>query len=420
MRRRAGDHRTSIGGGPRGARRRGSTLVWTTIGLIVLLAFASLAVDWGRVQLVRGEMRMAADAAARHAAQTFINSGNSVTAARAAAVDSADDNTADGARPVVLDPAADVRFGTWDAGTKTFTAASGIAESSATAVQVTARRTAARGNAVSLPFARVIGRTSSDVTVSAVARINSRRPGIVGLDYISMSGSSGLGNVTKSYRSKAGAFGSGTTTYSRGHITSNGNITLAGTTNINGDARPGVGMTTSLSGNAAVTGSRTPLSRALSYPNPDAGNVATVNNNASISPSLINSARDMTVTTVLTLPGGTYYLDDLVVASNGVLNFSGPATLYMTGNLEVKGALNTSGNVASNLRVYGIGSHTVDLTSNSTSYMDVYAPTHAFKMSGSSILCGSVVAKSVTMSGSAQVIFDESLTVSLPAVSIVQ
>src|SRR5688572_19678299 len=50
------------------ARRRGSALMYLTVTLVALVAFVSLAVDLGRVQLVRGELQLAADAAARHAA----------------------------------------------------------------------------------------------------------------------------------------------------------------------------------------------------------------------------------------------------------------------------------------------------------------------------------------------------------------
>ena len=382
------------------------------------MAFCSLAVDVGRVQLVKGELRAAADAAARHGAQTLMSS--TVSAARAAAVDSADDNNADGSNPIVLDPTQDVRFGTWNPTTKTFTVATGVAEASATAIEVTARRTVARGNPVKLVFARMIGRSTIDITARAVARVNTRRPGIVGLDFISMTGSSGVGNVTNSYRSKAGTFGAGTTTYSRGTIMSNGYINLAGNTTINGDARPGAGQSVTLSGSATVSGSKSQLTKPLDYPLPTAGTAATSNNNGSI-PSTFLSERDLTVaSSTLTLPGGTYYLDDVLIASNAVLNFSGPATVYLTGNMEVKGSVNTSGNNPNNLRILGLGYHTIDLTSSSNSYMDVYAPGYVFKMSGSSILCGSVVAKSVTLGGNANVIFDESLTVSAPGVSLVK
>lgn len=415
-----GSERPSVRRRP--AARRGSSLIWTMVVLVVLIGFCSLAVDLGRVQLVKGELRLAADAAARHAAHTFLNSG-SVSAARAAAVDSADDNTADGSNPVVLDPVADVRFGTYDTVAKTFTPAAAGTEATATAIEVTARRTTNRGNPVKLSFARVVGRQTFDVRAKAVARINSRRPGIVGLDSVTTTGSSGVGNVTNSYRSKAGAFVTGsTTTFGRGTIASNGNISLGGNTTINGDARPGVGKSVTLSGSASITGTRTALARPLDYPMPTAGTAATSNDNSSIPSSCINSGRDVEVggTGTLTLPGGTYYLDDLHVKAGATLAFSGAATICLTGNLRVDGQLNTTGSNPSNLRVICTGYQLIDMSSNVRAYMDLYAPGCAFTMSGSAVLCGSVVAKSVALTGNANVIFDESLTISLSAVSLVQ
>jgi hypothetical protein len=53
-------------------------------------------------------------------------------------------------------------------------------------------------------------------------------------------------------------------------------------------------------------------------------------------------------------------------------------------------------------------------------YANLYAPGSAFTMGGSATLGGSVVAKTVTMGGTARVLFDESLTITSPAVSLVQ
>ena len=74
-------------------RRRGTSLIWVVVTLPVLMGFCSLAVDWGRVQVVKTELRRAADAAARYAAPAL---SDGITAVRARAKDSADDNTADG------------------------------------------------------------------------------------------------------------------------------------------------------------------------------------------------------------------------------------------------------------------------------------------------------------------------------------
>src|SRR5688572_25321978 len=126
-------------------RRRGSALIWTTVVLTVLTAFCSLAVDLGRVQVVKTELRRTVDAAARYAAPAM---GQGIAAVRARAKDVADDNLADG-RPVILTDA-DIEPGHWIKGTRTFVP-NGLPND---AVRVTARRTGS--DAVPLMFARVL------------------------------------------------------------------------------------------------------------------------------------------------------------------------------------------------------------------------------------------------------------------------
>src|SRR3954462_2635270 len=81
-------------------RRRGTraafSLVWGIVCMVALLAFTSLAVDLGRVQVAKTELRRAADAAARYAV-----TGIRDNTVNAKAVAAAADNTVDGA-PLVL------------------------------------------------------------------------------------------------------------------------------------------------------------------------------------------------------------------------------------------------------------------------------------------------------------------------------
>src|SRR5437879_1496876 len=46
------------------SQRCGATIIYTTLGMGVLLGFGSLAVDFGRVQVVKTQLERAADAAA--------------------------------------------------------------------------------------------------------------------------------------------------------------------------------------------------------------------------------------------------------------------------------------------------------------------------------------------------------------------
>src|SRR5947199_273157 len=97
-------------------RRKGMGLIWAMTIILVLCAIASLAVDLGRVQLVKSQLRGAADAAALAAGDVLVKDPNS---ARATAIQIAAANKADGS-PVVLDATKDVEFGRWDAGSRQF------------------------------------------------------------------------------------------------------------------------------------------------------------------------------------------------------------------------------------------------------------------------------------------------------------
>lgn len=141
----------------------GVAAVWTLVSLVALSGVVSLAVDWGRVQVVKSELCAAADAAAR-AGASVASTTSSSDAIRAAAVAAAGYNSADGS-PVALSPSADVEVGAWDETSHTFTPGGWTFN----AVRVRARRTAQSGNAVPLMFGKLVGREASDVTVYAVA-----------------------------------------------------------------------------------------------------------------------------------------------------------------------------------------------------------------------------------------------------------
>lgn len=141
--------------------RRGVALIYVMGLFLALCGICSLAVDLARVQLAKGELQHAADAAARHACSALAR-GESF--ARANAYATAYANKCD-RQPVVLNDALDVEVGTWTAGTGTFA----VAAANQTAVKVTARRTSARGNPVGLVFASLIGQKTCDVEVRSIA-----------------------------------------------------------------------------------------------------------------------------------------------------------------------------------------------------------------------------------------------------------
>src|SRR5205814_6158621 len=234
-------------------RHSGIGMIYAIIIMVALCAICSFAVDYGRVQLVKTQLRAAADASALAPAQQLLSD---INAAPAVAASIARANLADG-NPVILDPTADVEIGSWDATTRSFTPLSGSARIGAKACRITARRTATRGNAIDLPFAKFVGKQYCDVTASAVAVAVPPRYAAIGLEYIKMGG-----NATNSYKNGVSGFGD------HGDIASNGDITLGGSSVVDGNAYPGVGKR--VIGAQHVTGTTTPLGAPLNYPPVDA------------------------------------------------------------------------------------------------------------------------------------------------------
>jgi Flp pilus assembly protein TadG len=376
-------------------RRRGAALIYLTVGMVAFAGFASLAIDVAHVWVVHSELQQAADAAARYG---LAGLATSVAQAQANAVAAAADNTADGTS-VTLNPSTDIDFGTWAAATKTFTVLTGAAQSGANAIRVRANRTAANGNAVSCFFGSVIGVSSADAHATSIGSVTGGY-GLVGLAGISMSGNSSI-----AYWSPTGV------TTPHGSIASNGNIILGGSTYIQGDARPGIGKSVSVSGSAAVTGSTTPLPANLSFPNASAGTAATVNNDSAAGVYWTSGTNDFSIngTASLTLPGGVYYFHNFNTGGNTNLTFSGPATVYVTGNVGIFGATVTASNLGKNLNIQVIGPGTVTVQNNSSIYMNLYAPQSPVTLSGSGAIYGSVLGWSINMTGSSSINYDLSL-----------
>lgn len=150
------------------SNRRGSALVYVTLGMVVLIGFASLAVDYARVQLVKGELQAAADAAARHAVTGLRTDTNT---AKANAIAAAQQNTAAGSA-VTLDSKDDIEFGVWDSNSRSFNVLNGSWQASATAVRITARCDAKRGSGVNTIFAGLFGISNFNVSAVAIGAIS--------------------------------------------------------------------------------------------------------------------------------------------------------------------------------------------------------------------------------------------------------
>lgn len=142
-------------------RSRGMSLIYGVALMVVLCGFASFAIDFGRVEMVRTELQRAADGAARYGAANLYNVLYGVSAATNTAIASAKENNVNG-KPCVLN-ASDVVIGKWNSTKHKFTASSDLTK--ANAVQVTTRAT------VALPFATVVGKSSIELSATSVVYV---------------------------------------------------------------------------------------------------------------------------------------------------------------------------------------------------------------------------------------------------------
>jgi Flp pilus assembly protein TadG len=145
-------------------RTRGMAMIYVLVSMTAMLGFCSLAVDLGRVQMVKTELRRAADAAAR-AACASLASGATKSSIRTVAANMAAANSADGTS-VAITKNTDVELINW-VGPGNFSVVNSVNQ--ANGVRVYCRRTKATSNAVSLTFASVLGASTCDVTASSIA-----------------------------------------------------------------------------------------------------------------------------------------------------------------------------------------------------------------------------------------------------------
>ena len=370
-------------------RRRGTALIYMTAAMVVFVAIVSLAVDVGHVRVVKNSLQHAADAAARYA--VFGLSTGGVTAARTNAVTAAGNNTADNTS-VVVDPNNDVEFGAWDSTAHSFTVLTGSAQSTANAVRVTCRRTAARGNPVPLWFAAVIGKTTADVTAKSIATVNSNPvSGFVGLSSVDVKNNVFMGSYDPSVTTTPTQANAN----SKAKVGSNGTVTGGNNSSIHGDVT--LGPSGSVSG-VGVTGSQQPQSTALAAPSLPAWSPQS-------NPGGISQV--YTVSSNKTLPGGSYWFTSLTVS--GTLTFSGPAVLYINGDADISGSIAPSSAVPSDLTIYQYGSHTFgDSNANGMSITaDVIAPGSDFVAKNNLNFYGSGIFNTISVWNNANFFYDQ-------------
>jgi hypothetical protein len=333
---------------------RGVTVIWAVIALTAITAIVSLAVDLGRVELVKTQLQRVADAAARYGAQG-LEAGNAVTYAQASAAE----QTVNGSSYSLL--SGDIVTGNWSG--SAFTAGG----TPSNAVKVTAVCTAARGNAVTLFFGRVVGQATCDVHATSVASYSDNATGgFIGLSSFTVKNNTFVGSYNSSNTTLPTHAGAG----NKGLVGSNGNVISGNNDLLQGDVL--LGPAGSVSG-FSISGATTTQSTPIAAPAMPAWSPGT-------NPGSIPSS--YTVSSSVTLPHGTYWFTSLTIPQSGTLSFDGPSTVYVNGSVDLLGSIIAYGSVPSNLKIYQYGSNTFGDPGGSanvtTIIADVVAPNANF------------------------------------------
>lgn len=208
-----------------------------------------------------------------------------------------------------------------------------------------------------------------------------------------------------------------------GTLGSNRNIRLTGSVTVLGDAQPGPGYGVSTTGSVYVEGSTAPRDA----PEP----LAPINYEPPIGSS---GNLTYTGTSSVSWGAGTYRYNKLTMTGQSTLTINGDVILYIDGNLSLtggskliladgasltihhngsnfaltgSGVLNTS-QKPEKLKVYTQASN-VSFTGNSGFYGAIYAPNGNIRPTGTSDLFGSIIGRTITITGSAEFHYDEDL-----------
>lgn len=363
--------------------RRGAVLIYVTVGMVAMLGFVSLAVDWGHVRVVKTQLQGAVDTAARWAA-TGAADGTYFTLAQNAASLNSVDNVA-----LVLQ-SSDVQVGNW----------SGSAFVSGgtpnNAVQITGRHAKASSTAVNLYFAKVFGLNSIDVTATAIAYATATDPaGLIGLSSITVHDNA----FVASYDSSVTTTPTQTSYNSNAAVESNGPIT-----GHNGDV---------VHGNATLgpSGSVSSISVLGSTKNGATITASTVTAQTVTNPGGVSQTPSLASGQSVTWPGGTYYFTSLTLQDNNTINFSGPAVIYLDGSATIhdQNTITAYNNLPSNLIIYQTSGNSFTAHDNDTITAEIVAPGANVTFHDHATYYGSLLGDQITFHDNTNFYYDEKI-----------
>ncbi len=381
----------------RSKKRRGAIVILAAVCIIVVIAFLAFAIDIGQIAVVESELQNAADSAALSGARALsVSRDQAIANAKLWGGKNSSANSSVDIRDE------DIEVGTWDKDTAIFTALPVGSNATPNAVRVTVQRSKARSNALPLFFAPILGTASVNQSVTATATSkNSSCGDIVALNRIYLNARNRI-SYTDGYDSRLGLYGPGNVTPT-GDVCTNGHLTLNSGSSIFGKAARWVNSN-SPNLNGPVTGGITTFPDLVQFPDVKLGDVATINDNASIGPSssgatvlsggrfslgitnnpgVSGSGGYMSLPTgtpdSLVLPPGTYYFDELAIGSFSQLFVTGPTYIYVTGQIDISyGEIVNLSRRPMDLQIYpcnGVDSqHAFQLPTYGELHAVIYAP----------------------------------------------
>lgn len=226
--------------------------------------------------------------------------------------------------------------------------------------------------------------------------------------------------TTDSYDSRLGSYASQTPTHDGDvgtNSTSAGGVSVGGSIFVDGQVvvGPNVSNPSSL-----VTGYDPAFITGGTSPPTDTQDVVSVSATFPLPPVVVPpelSCNDFTVqgSTTQVLSPGTYCYRNLTIQGNGTLTATGEVTVYVTGQLTAQGN-SVVGVVNDPTQMLFMMSATAEATleqtisGNNAFYGAIYGPQATFEIQGNAIIYGSVIARQVNVSGSAEIHYDKAMT----------
>jgi hypothetical protein len=257
-----------------------------------------------------------------------------------------------------------------------------------------------------------------------------------GIDFVNLASQAKV----DSYDSSLGTYaaqnvnGSGSNSYalSNGNIGSDGNVTMSQNSLVFGNAQAGPGYSTTVTGNAAVSGTTAPMLNSINWAavtlpaSPLAGNTSigtstiTTGTHAYGATTISNNAQ-------VTVTGPAKLVFDSLVLRTGsailVNATNGPVEIYVVNNMVMNSntTIHSNDYKAQNVRVNLLSDNifdpnvqvsldNVEFDSNSTLYGMIYAPTAAVVIDSNFTVYGGIISRRVDLRSNSRVHFDQALT----------